>query len=290
MQEKRMEVPGGVLKYIEAGTGTPVVFMQGIWVSSGLWDDTIKCLGDRARIFQVEWPLGGHSEPFDPSADLSPKALVEMVLEFIERLDLQNVVLCTNDTGGGLAQMVITTDHPAVKRIGGVLLSNVDTYEYFPPPPMHEIRDLCGRYPPAASQFVLSIAGGPDGNQRYFSATCSKPVTPERQAELLENFNTNELSRADYVKFYGQVFPETTTYPASWHFHEVKIPISVVWGLDDEGFPVSHGERLVREFPNARLVRVEHAHTFVPMDDPEALTKALVDLIEQAEQNEGASS
>lgn len=290
MQKKRMKVPGGVLNYAEAGTGTPVVFLQGIWVSSGLWDDVINCLDGRARIFQVEWPLGGHSESFEKHADLSPHGVAALVLEFIERLDLRNVVLCTNDTGGAIAQLVVTADHPVVDRIAGLLLSNVDSYEHFPPPPMYFIRRLCRFVPPLANFVIKRVAGGPAGNQRYFSATCSKPVPQERQEELFANFNARYRSRADFVRFYAAVDSETTTVAAARRFADFKHPVTVVWGLDDMGFPVSHGERLVGDFPNASLVPVEGAHTFVPLDAPETLTEALVGLIEQAGLTADASS
>ncbi|XPS90487.1 putative alpha/beta hydrolase fold protein [Desulfosarcina variabilis str. Montpellier] len=160
LEEKRIEVPGGVLNYVEAGLGTPVVFVQGIWVSSGLWDDTVDCFDGRVRTFQVEWPLGGHRERFE-DADLSPHGVAAMVLEFIERLDLRNVILVGNDTGGAVCQLVVTSDHPAVGRIAGLLLTNVDSYENFPPKEMIPLRDLCKSNPAEANNRFDSLISGP---------------------------------------------------------------------------------------------------------------------------------
>ena len=285
MEEKRIEVPGGILNYVEAGTGIPVVFVQGIWVSCRLWDDTVNCMEGSARTFQVEWPLGGHRERFQ-DADLSPHGVAAMVLEFIERLDLRNVVFVGNDTGGAVCQLAVTADHPAVNRIAGLLLTNVDSYENFPPKKMIPLRDLCKSNPTEAHDRFTSLIGGPKGVAGFMSSVCSKPVPQERAIELLANFNSNPQSRADSVTFIAGADCQTTTLAAARRFADFTKPVTVVWGDGDPIFPLADGERLASDFPNASLVRVEGPMTFVPLDAPEALAESLVGLIEQVGRDE----
>ena len=42
-------------------------------------------------------PLGGHRHPMRPEADLSIQAMVQLVAEFLEKLNLHEVVLFGND-------------------------------------------------------------------------------------------------------------------------------------------------------------------------------------------------
>lgn len=49
----------------------------------------------------------------------------------------------------------------------------------------------------------------------------------------------------------------------------IDVPTLVLWGEDDRFQPVKYGERLARDIPGARLVRVPDARHFVMIDAPE---------------------
>ena len=51
-------------------------------------------------------------------------------------LDLQDVTLVGNDTGGGLCQFLIDA-HP--ERIGRLVLTNCDAFDKFPPFPFNAV-------------------------------------------------------------------------------------------------------------------------------------------------------
>lgn len=55
-----------------------------------------------------------------------------MIHEFMVALDLADVTLVGNDTGGGLCQLVIDA-HPDL--VGRLVLTNCDAFETFPPFP-----------------------------------------------------------------------------------------------------------------------------------------------------------
>ena len=54
-------------------------------------------------------------------------------------------------------------------------------------------------------------------------------------------------------------------------------PTLLVWGRDDRFFAASHPERLAADIPDARLVWVDGAKTFVPLDAPERLAELIRD-------------
>ncbi len=66
----------------------------------------------------------------DAGTDLSPRGLARIVVDFMEALDLRDVTLVGNDTGGAICQIVVA-EHP--KRIGRLVLTNCDAYEAFFP-------------------------------------------------------------------------------------------------------------------------------------------------------------
>ena len=78
------------------------------------------------------WPLGAHREPMRPGTDMTPRGVAATIAAFLDALELEDVVLVGNDTGGALCQ-VVAVDHP--ERLGALVLTNCDMYENFPPSP-----------------------------------------------------------------------------------------------------------------------------------------------------------
>ena len=111
----------------------PVLFVHGILVDERLWERVAEGLaGMGYRCILPTWPLGAHTIPVNQGADLSPRGIAAMINDFMIALDLSEVTLVGNDTGGGLCQFVIDS-HP--ERIGRLVLTNCDAFDKFPPFP-----------------------------------------------------------------------------------------------------------------------------------------------------------
>ncbi len=126
-------LPTGTIHYFEYGPpdGRPVVFVHGYLMGGELFADLGRRLGARGlRCLAPTWPLGAQTEPMTPGTDLTPAGVAAMIAAFLDALDLEDVVLLGNDTGGALCQLV-AADHPT--RLGAVVLTNCDAFENFPP-------------------------------------------------------------------------------------------------------------------------------------------------------------
>src|SRR5689334_20712196 len=124
----------GTIHYDVTGAagGRPVVFVHGYEMASSLWGPLSARLSARGlRCFAPTWPLGSHPEPLRPGADRTLPGVAAMVDAFLAALDLDDVVLVGNDTGGLVAQLVAVT-HP--DRLGALVLTSCDAFEHFPPP------------------------------------------------------------------------------------------------------------------------------------------------------------
>ena len=125
------KLPQGTIRYAETGDGPPIVFVHGLLVDGRLWRKVTPLLEDRFRCIVPDLPLGSHTTPMNPDADLSPPGLARIVAGFLEALDLEDVILVANDTGGAISQ-ITAANHP--ERIGRLLLTNCDAFENFLPP------------------------------------------------------------------------------------------------------------------------------------------------------------
>src|SRR3954468_14977260 len=98
-------IPAGTLHYRVTGpadsTAPPVVFVHGFLVDSRLWDGVAERLAaEGGRSYLVDWPLGSHTTPMAPEADLGPAGVARLVNDALDALGLRDVTLVGNDTGG----------------------------------------------------------------------------------------------------------------------------------------------------------------------------------------------
>ena len=128
-----VDLDTGSVRYFENGPrdGQTVVFVHGLLVNADLWRHVVPAVVDAGlHTYTVDWPLGSHSIPV-PNADLSPPGIADLIAAFLERLDLTDVTIVANDTGGAITQILMTR-HP--ERIGRVVLVSCDAFERFFPP------------------------------------------------------------------------------------------------------------------------------------------------------------
>ena len=129
-ERKEIDLPAGRIRYREAGSGKPVVFVHGYLVDGRLWDGVVDRLPDGFRALAPDWPIGAQQIAMNADADLTPPGVATIVSSFLDALDLEDVTIVGNDSGGAMSQILVTR-HP--ERIGRLVLTNCDTHENFPP-------------------------------------------------------------------------------------------------------------------------------------------------------------
>jgi pimeloyl-ACP methyl ester carboxylesterase len=127
------------------GDGPVVVLLHGLLMDTSLWEEVIADLRTDHRCIAPVLPMGAHTRAMRDDADLSMPALARLVAEFIERLDLREVTLVGNDTGGALVQLLIRDGAP---RVRAVVLASCDAFDNFPPGLTGKTLVLSGNLPP----------------------------------------------------------------------------------------------------------------------------------------------
>src|SRR5687768_1186627 len=100
---KTVDTDLGEIGYAEIGEGPPAVFVHGLFVSSFMWRDVIEALAGERRCIAYDLPAHGFSPP-QPELDLSLGGLASVLEALCDALDLRDVDLVANDTGGAIAQ------------------------------------------------------------------------------------------------------------------------------------------------------------------------------------------
>jgi len=142
-ERRTVDTPAGTIEYRESGSGPTVVFVHGVGVNGDLWRGVAPRLAGECRCIVPDLPFGSHSIPLRPDADMSLPGLARIVADFIEALDLREVAIVANDTGGAVAQWLVG-HHP--DRIGRLVLTSCDAFEKFPPAPQRYL-EVAARWP-----------------------------------------------------------------------------------------------------------------------------------------------
>jgi pimeloyl-ACP methyl ester carboxylesterase len=195
----------------------------------------------------------------------------------IEALDLQDVTLVGNDTGGGLCLAALGTGHPGLARIGRLVLTDCDSYEHFPPKGFERIVTLTRRVPWLGALALRAFAT--ERGRRFFlqSVTVNPPSGPRARA-VFEAFADSGVARRDALRVTQSLEP-SVTLEAVDALRAFPKPVLLAWGDQDTLFPLADARRLQSDFPDAHLEVVKGASTFVMLDRPDALAILIDDFI-----------
>ena len=265
---RSIELAAGTVHYRESGPaeGRAIVFVHGFLVDHGLWADVPERLAAEGfHTFAPTWPLGAHTVPMRTDADLSPRDVARIVLDFLERLDLHDVVLVGNDTGGAVCQFVLDED---ASRIGRLVLTNCDAFETFPPFPFNLLFRL-GRHPRAARAIVQGVRSARVRNGLLgFGPLVKRRLTAEETEPWVRPYLDQEAVRRDTARFL-KGWRAGDLADVATRLDQFDRPVLLAWAPEDRFFKISLGRRLAQTFPQARLVEIADARTFVALDQPE---------------------
>jgi pimeloyl-ACP methyl ester carboxylesterase len=265
----------GPLQYYEQGSGEPLVFVHGLLVNGYLWRQVVPPLARRYRCIVPDWPLGSHHLPLQPEAEVRPPDLARMIVELMDRLQLDTATLVGNDTGGALCQLVVSASPQRVTRL---VLTNCDAYENFLPPTFRPLQ-WAGRVP--GLTFVVAQAMRFDWMRRLpiaYGKLTQRPLPAAALDEYLGSVISNPAIRRDVRKVLGGIAPSYTLGAAAT-FGSYARPVLLAWGRDDRVFPPAYAERLRQAFPQARLDYIANAAAFVPEDQPQRLAASIAAFI-----------
>jgi pimeloyl-ACP methyl ester carboxylesterase len=268
---KQVQLPQGTLAYRERGAGEPIVFIHGLLVNGDLWRKVVPELSKDYRCIAPDLPLGSHTTPMSESADLSPYGMAKLIDDFLAALDLRDVTLVGNDTGGAFCQLVVTR-HP--DRIGRLVLTPCDAYDNFPPRFFKYL--VAPAQSPTGARLVLQpmrfafVRHSPMGFGWLIKKDPDARITGSWLRPPIENGGI----RRDLAKVIRGVHPRYTLEAAE-HLSEFDRPVLLVWTPEKDFFKWEHAEALAKTFPDARLERVDDSYTFVSEDQPERLAKLI---------------
>jgi pimeloyl-ACP methyl ester carboxylesterase len=266
-----IDINAGTIHYEATGpeNGRPVVFVHGYMMGAELWRQVSARLGSRGlRCIAPTWPLGAHPQPLRPGADRTTTGVAGMVADVLAALDLDDVVLVGNDTGGVVTQLV-AVHHP--ERLGALVLTSCDAFEHFPPPILKPV--IMAAKNKALFRTAVQAMRAPVVRKRAFDGLAHSNIDDLTEIWVRPVLSDPAVAE-DLRQFTLSMRTEVTTGVAA-RLPEFDRPTLIAWSGDDTFFELSDGERLAATIPNARLEVIDGARTFSMVDRPDRLAELL---------------
>ena len=266
-----IDISAGTIHYEATGpeNGRPVVFVHGYLMGGELWRPvSVRLASLGLRCIAPTWPLGAHPQPLRRGADRTIFGVAGIVAEVLAALDLEDVVLVGNDTGGVVTQLV-AVHHP--ERLGALVLTSCDAFEHFPPPILKPV--ILAAKSKAVFRAAIQTMRAPAARKRAFDGLAYRNID-----DLTETWVRPALSDRAVAEDLRQLTlslrTEVTTGVAA-RLPEFDKPVLIAWSADDTFFDVADGERLAATIPNAHLEVIDGARTFSMVDRPDRLADLL---------------
>jgi len=254
--------PSGRISYLEQGEGPVALFVHGVLLNGHLWRHQLAHLSTLRRCIAVDLLAHGDTE-IDPDQDVSVTANAGMLEEFLDALDIQQVDVVGNDSGGGIAQ-ILAASHP--ERVRSLTLTDCDAHDNWPPEAFKPF-------------LAMAAAGGLRGTLEalladkaaYRSPQALGPAYehPERVGDdTIEQYlrplvRTAQRTR-DLQRFLA-AFDNAHTRAVEACLRKLGAPTLIVWGTDDVYFDVKWSRWLAETIPGTRRrLELTGARLFFP--------------------------
>ena len=269
----QVDTRSGPASYVDTGgPGRPVLFVHGLGTSSYLWRHVIGQLDGQRRCVAVDLPLHGQT-PAAAGQDFSLPGLARFLADFCDGLELNDIDLVANDTGGAISQ-VFAAGHS--ERLHTLTLTNCETHDNLPPmaflPTILLARmGLFARLAPRMTRDLRrarkrvygmgyqDVSNLPENIVRaWLEPLLGTPESAREYQRLLTSLHARDLLAAE---------------PA---LRRLQVPTLIVWGTGDRTFRLKWAYWLRDTIPGAtEVVEIDGARLFFPDERAGELTAAL---------------
>ncbi|MFL5837268.1 MAG: alpha/beta fold hydrolase [Solirubrobacteraceae bacterium] len=249
------------MSLLDVGSGPATLFVHGIATNALLWRHVIAEVSESRRCIAVDLPLHGQS-PLAEGQPLGLTAFADLLEAVCAELEIEDVDLVANDTGGAVAQ-IFAVRHS--ERMRSLALTDCETHDNVPPKAVKPAVVLAraGAFAWAGPRLVRNPARA----RRVLFGNGY-----ERVDALPEDIVTSFLdpvlgtrARARGFQRWLLSLRATELLAIEPGLRRLDVPALVVWGTDDVFFEVRWAHWLAETLPGADgVVELDGARLFFP--------------------------
>ncbi len=275
VEERRIEIDGLPIHYLETGTGPPLVLLHGAGDNALDWRWVMPALAATHRVYAPDLP--GSPDSARPVADYSPVFFERFVTAFVDALGIGRATFVGNSLGGLVALRVALSAPRRVRAM--VLVDGAGLGRTINPaftsvnvPLLSEAaipfwRRPVGAYQRAWGRTALLFAHPPGSVPReWLAEQCRLALSP--------GYLEAHLSVLRAV-----VDPGGQREVLLDRLPHLEMPTLVIWGTRDRVFPHSQARAAVAHLPEGSLALIPDCGHMPHVECPDRFLAALDEFI-----------
>jgi len=269
--QRQIETPSGTISYVEQGRGPVALFVHGVLLNGYLWRHQLAQLGDSRRCIAVDLLAHGNTE-ISATQDVSVTANAHMLAQFLDAMEIDQVDLVGNDSGGGICQ-IFAALYP--KRLRSLALTNCDAHDNWPPEAFKPFVAMV-----AAGGLAGALSSMLADKSVYRSALAPAYERPEDVVDDTIETYLRPLVRSEQhtrnMERFVNAFDCRHTVQIEEQLKRVQAPTLIAWGTDDIYFDLKWSLWLANAIPGTRKrVEFASARIFFPEERPQEFNAEL---------------
>lgn len=245
--------------YLSAGSGMPVVCIHGAAAGAVTWYKSIAAL---ANYFQVIVPdVVGYGESDKPKVAYNRSYFAAWLRDFFITLEIPKAHVVANSQGGAIGLQFALENPEKVEKL--VLVGSGALGEGMPFGAFISMFWL--------NNFPSAMAGRRMSRYLVFKPENNDPDYVAYSIQVAKKPGGNNV--------FMQGRGATVSAMAKDGLQRIKHQTLIIWGENDNFFPIAHGEAATKIMPNAKLYRIQNAGHLPFLDQPIVFKNALLQFL-----------
>ena len=272
LELKTAGITEGTIFYAVTGEGPPVLLLHGFGGQIWVWEKQVAALSKRNRVYIPDLIGYGYSDR--PKVEYTPALFIDSVKQFMDQLGLRRASLIGTSMGGGIAWAFALTYPERVDKL--VLIDSV------PPDVVPEVRNPSYRWFLAIRNLPLlpglAVALHTRGMLR---ATLMEMVYDDR---LISDEVVERQYRIGRIAGTARVMTSTARHAEELKRYAGALrtlvkPTLIIWGDQDEVFPVAVGKGLQASIKDSELLVIKQSGHMTMWEHPSETNQAILEFL-----------
>lgn len=272
LELRTAQIREGTMLYAVAGEGPPVLLLHGFGGQIWVWEKQVSPLSKRYRLYIPDLLGNGYSDR--PRVEYTPALFIDSIKQFMDQSGIKRASLIGNSMGGGLAWAFALTHPDRVEKL--ILIDSI------PPDAVSEIRN------PSLRQFfairnlpLLPYLGVAFHTREMLRAALMEMVLDDRlitDAVLERQYQVGIIAGTPWVVTSTARHAEEVRQYADTLGTLAK-PTLIVWGEQDEVFPVAVGKKLQTLIRGSELLVVKGSGHMPMWEQPDETNRGILEFL-----------
>ena len=244
--EKSVSIDGLNIAYKDEGTGTVILCLHAIGHSSKDFESLYRLDTLKYRVISLDFPGHGNSQNFEK--EVSASNFANIVLQFIDKLNLKKIIIVGNSIGGATA-LRVASNNSNIKLLSLSNPGGLDKRGILAPIFLNYMINFFQKGVQNNSNFQNKF-------EDYYNKVLITKASEQRRKEIIK----------DCYKLAPLLVQAWTSFKSKQEdlrplITNINCPVLFTWGAEDKFVQLGRNIKAIDKFKNYKLIKYPIGHT-----------------------------